>query len=136
MYENWTLIRWETILSNAKHLFMESLHDHSGILEIELADYSNNIATARYKITFHSFPAYRNIDESYRLELWQRRAPLSDSDRLGWTLIVADSPWVQEFVNEPVLDLFNPGILHFLIVTENDVIEVLSNQEPTIVSLA
>jgi hypothetical protein len=47
-------------------------------------------------------------------------------------MIVPDSPWVQEFVNEPILEVFNPGIVHYMIVTENDVIEVLSNEEPTI----
>ncbi len=71
MYENWRLKRWETPMSDAKHLFMESLHDHSGLLQIELADYLNNAAIARYKVTFRRYPAYRNIEESYRLELWK-----------------------------------------------------------------
>jgi hypothetical protein len=132
MYENWKLKRWDTLMSDAKHLFMESLHDHAGVLEIELADYSNNVAIARYQVTFRRYPAYRNIEESYRLELWQRRDRLTDSGPMGWTLIVPDSPWVQEFVNEPVLEFFNPGIVHFMIVTENDVLEVLSNEEPVI----
>jgi hypothetical protein len=43
-----------------------------------------------------------------------------------------ESPWVQEFVNEPILELFNPGIVPYLIATENDVVEVLSNEDPTI----
>jgi hypothetical protein len=47
-------------------------------------------------------------------------------------LIVPDSPWVQEFANEPVLEFFNPGIVHYVIATENDVIEVLSDDAPTI----
>jgi hypothetical protein len=64
-------------MSDAKHLFLESLHDHSGLLEIELADYLNNAVVARYKVTFLKYPAYRSIQEKYRLELWQRRAELN-----------------------------------------------------------
>jgi hypothetical protein len=132
MYENWLLRRWETLMSDAKHLFMESLHDHSGVLEIELADYWQNAATARYKVTFRRYPAYRNILEEYRLELWERRGQRSDPSATGWTLIIPDSPWVQEFANEPILEVFNPAIVHYLIATENDVIEVLSDEEPQV----
>ncbi len=132
MYENWQLRRWETPLSDVKHLFMESLHDHSGILEIELADYSNNTAIARYKLTFRNYPAYRNIDESYRIGLWERRQQLNDPLATGWTLIIPDSPWIQEFVNEPILGLFHPGLVHYLIATENDVVEVLASELPTV----
>ena len=119
-------------MSDVKHLFMESLHDRSGMLEIELADYSDNIVMARYKVTFRNYPAYRNIEESYRLGLWQRRQQLNDPNASGWTLIVPDSSWVKEFVNEPILEMFNPGIVHYLIATENDVIEVLASEEPTV----
>ncbi len=132
MYEDWLLKRWPTLMSDAQHLFMESLHDHLGMLEIELADYSNNTATARYKVTFRNYPAYRNIDESYRLGLWERRQQLNDPNATGWTLIVPDSPWIKEFANEPILEAFNPGIVHYVIATENDVIEVLANEEPTV----
>src|SRR6476620_5972491 len=82
MYENWKLKRWDTFMSDTKHLFMESLHDHAGVLEIELADYSNNVAIARYKVTFRRYPAHRNTEESYQVELWQRRDGLSDSGPL------------------------------------------------------
>lgn len=119
-------------MSDANHLCMESLQDRSGLLEIELADHWNNAATARFKVTFRNYPAYRNIDELYRVELWERRKQMAHADATGWTLIVPDSPWLREFTNEPVLDFFNPGIVHYLIVTENDVIEVLSNEEPKV----
>ena len=67
MYEQWLLRRWDTPLSDAKGLFMESLHDHSGILEIELADYSNNAATARYKVRFRNIPL---IETSMKVTAW------------------------------------------------------------------
>jgi hypothetical protein len=110
MYEQWRLRRWDTTLSDAKNLFMDSLHDHAGGLEMEFGDYFNNVATARYRVTFRKYAAYRNIDESYRLELWNRRQQLNDPTATGWTFVVPESPWVQEFVNEPILELFNPGI--------------------------
>ena len=43
-----------------------------------------------------------------------------------------DSPWIQEFANEPILDAFNPGIVHYMIATLNDVIEILANDEPRV----
>ncbi|MGD0001809.1 MAG: hypothetical protein ABSE21_17060 [Bryobacteraceae bacterium] len=119
-------------MADAKHLFMESLHDTSEGLEIELADYLNNVPTARYKVTFKKYPAYRNIQEEYRLELWEGRKRLNDPNARGWTLTVPHSPWVLDFANEPILEVFNPGIVHYMITTENDVIEVLSNEEPRI----
>jgi hypothetical protein len=132
MYEQWRLRRWDTPVSDAKNLFMDSLHDHAGGLEMEFGDYFNNVATARYRVTFRKYAAYRNIDESCRLELWNRRQQLNDPTATGWTFVVPESPWVQEFVNEPILELFNPGIVHYLIATENDVVEVMSNEDPAI----
>jgi hypothetical protein len=133
MYEDWKLQRWDTPMSDAKNLFMESLHDHSGLLEIDLADYSKNVATARYRVTFHTYPAYRNIEEKYRLELWKRRDELRiDAKSIGWTLKVPDSPWIREFADEPILVFFNPGITHYVIGTQNDVVEVLASEAPGI----
>jgi hypothetical protein len=43
---------------------------------------------------------------------------------------VPDSPWILEFAVEPILEFLNEGIIHYMIVTEDDVIEVLDNQEP------
>lgn len=99
MYENWRLERWQTVMSDANHLYLESLHDHSAGLELDFADYSNGVATARYRVTFRNYPAYRNIDESYRLKLWERRHP----DATGWSLIVPDSPWIRNSRMNPSL---------------------------------
>jgi hypothetical protein len=132
MYENWQLRRWETPMSDAKDLFMESLHDHAGVLEIDFAGYSDNTVVARYRVTFRNYPAYRNIDEMYRLELWEKRRQHTEPNAAGWTLSVPESPWIQEFVGEPILGLFNPGLVHYFIVTHNDVIEILANEEPII----
>jgi len=132
MYENWHLRRWETPMSDVDHLFMESLTDRGGRLQIEVGDYVNNEAVSRYRITFENYPAYRNILEEYRLQLWQTRAANVHSGATGWTLIVNDSPWIREFDNEPLLTLFNKELLHYVVVTEDDVIEVLSNRAPMI----
>jgi hypothetical protein len=95
----------------------------------------NNKPISRYKITFENYPAYRNILEEYRLNLWKRLADTINSDVKGWTLLVDDSPWIREFDQEPLLAVLNAESRHYLICTENDVIEVLSNRPPTIETL-
>lgn len=114
---------------------MDSLHDHDGLLEVTLSDYINGQAIARFKVTFRSYPAYRNFDESCRLELWKRRDELTNDD-LGWTFIISDSPWIRDFANEPVFVAFHPNAIHYVIATENDVIEVLSEEQPSVERLA
>ena len=135
MYEEWHLRKRETPMSDAKHLFTDSLTDKDGLLQIEVGDYMNNKPISRYKITFQNYPAYRNILEEYRLNLWKRRADAVNSDAKGWTLFVDDSPWIREFDHEPLLAVLNAESQHYLISTENDVIEVLSNRPPTIETL-
>lgn len=123
-------------MCDAKHLFMDSLHDDSEGLEIKLSDWSNNTATARFRVTFKNYPAYRNIQEEYRLALWKRRDALGDPGLTGWAFTVPNSPWAQEFAKEPILEIFNPSVIHYLITTENDVVEVLSAEEPAVEQLA
>ncbi|MEX1255946.1 MAG: hypothetical protein WEE64_16570 [Dehalococcoidia bacterium] len=83
----------------------------------------------RLRFTFSRFPAYRNIMEEYRLELWERLS--GTQDQLGRTLIVADSPWVAALrEKEPLLGVHRPTLVHYVICTEDDVVEVLAPDPP------
>jgi hypothetical protein len=56
---------------------------------------------------------------------------LSNTGNLGWTKIVANSTWIAALSEaEPSLDLVYPKLTHYMISTEDDVIEVLSPDPP------
>ena len=88
----------------------------------------------RFQADFTRYPGYRNLLEEYRLELWQI---LAGSAAIGWTLQVAVSPWIAELKqHEPLLEAIFPNLKHWLIRTEDDVIEVLSDETPTFREIA
>lgn len=132
MYENYRFLRWHSPMSEVRNLFMDSLHDHAAGLEIDLSEWLDGTQVAQFKVTFAKYAAYRNIQEEYRLEMWRRRDETSDPRAIGWTFTVPDSPWLREFANEPVLGLIAPDIVHYVIATQNDVIEVLAVGEPSV----
>ena len=129
MYEGWQFEKWETPVSHAKSLAMVSLID-DGRLAVILQDL-RDARHRRHQFIFSNCVAYRNILEEYRMELWKR---LDDSrQRCGWTLLVPNSKWVEELrLAEPVLEATHPALFHYLICTEDDVIEILTPSSPTI----
>jgi len=134
MYENWNLTRWETSLSDAPSLRMEYLLDRDaqdGALELVLQSVSTT-ERIRCQITFVRYPAYRNILEEFRLELWARRDTISTAYALGCTMIVPNSPWIRELGKEPLLMIRNKNLVHYMVVTEDDVIEILTDETPII----
>jgi len=129
MYEHWQVARWETPVSNAVSLAMVSLIDE-GQLSIILQDLKN-LRRRRFKFAFTRYPAYRNIPEEYRTELWEHVAETRKA--LGWTFTVTNSDWVISLrQNEPMLDVNHPHLTHYVIGTEDDVIEILSPEAPSI----
>jgi hypothetical protein len=139
MYEGWHIERWETPASAADSVVMVSLVDMPGSADArhELA-ITLDIKTLghwhRYRVVFGRCPAYRNIMEEFRLELWAHRD--ETAQLCGWTFVVIDSPWVASFrPAEPLLDVYFPALTHYVITTENDVIEVLTPDPPRIEDL-
>jgi hypothetical protein len=128
MYQNWRLHRWSTPMGDAEYLRMESLTDN-GRLVIVLQDLGTN---QNYRVTFKNYPAYRNIMEEHRGTLWTKRPEISEPDATGWTLLVEGSDLVSELMPgiEAYFDVNR--LKHYLIITADDVIEVLSDTEPTI----
>ena len=81
-----------------------------------------------WRVRFVKYPAYRNIDEAYRTNLWKW---LDESNqRCGNTFTVTQTPalrsWDTVYLHEVA-----PDIRHYVIATNDDVLEVLSLAEPT-----
>ena len=76
-------------------------------------------------------PAYRNILEEYRTS---DPPPIEGT---GWTRIDPSSDWLTDLRRrEPLLDVHSPGCRHYIIVTEDDVVDVLAPKAPKIVQVA
>lgn len=127
MYEGWHISRWETPVVDVTRLALVSLSDVDREL-IVLFEAVHIPGRPRWRVRFRQYPAYRNIDEAYRTDLWRW---LDESNqRVGFTFTVEELPrlasWGTVYLHE-----VRPGVRHFVIATEDDVVEVLSTQVPT-----
>lgn len=132
MYEKWEAERWETPFSDVESLVMVSLVD-DGSLTILLED-ARDEERGRWAVRFERVVAYRNLLEEYRLGLWARRKELGGP--IGWSWRVTQSDWLGELrEKEDLVDVKAPGAIHYLIATEDDVVEVFTPESPIIEDL-
>ncbi len=130
MYEGWVAERWETPLSGAQRLSLLELHD-DGDLVLLLADEEDPEGRV-FRFCFPEPPAYRNIQEPFRLELWEAFTP-ELLPRTGPFLRIPASPWVEELQSrEPLLQAWHPDLQHYMVCTPTDVVEVLCSAPPEI----
>lgn len=132
MYEGWTFERLETPISDLKSIAMVSLVD-DGCLKITVEDLRDP-TRPRWRFTFKHAPIYRNIPEEYRIELWELIH--QGGECKGWTVMVPSSPWLAQLKEkEPLIEVHHPNLLHFVVGTEDDVIDVLSSEAPLVESV-
>jgi len=125
MYEDWKIERWETPVSHECLLSIMSLTDDGEKLTIVVGGLPNK----HIRFVFTDYPAYRNIQELYRTELWNKLY----QKNLGSTLIVSESEWVESFrQSKELLDVYHPNAVHYMICTDDGCVEVLSNEPPEI----
>jgi hypothetical protein len=134
MTKGWDVQRWDTPVSDVQSLAMVSLVDR-GQLSIVLEDVRSP-KRRRFRFIFSKYPAYRNILEEYRLKLW-KQLDEKTAKKLGWTFILSNSEWLRSLYDtEPLLETNFPRLTHYVIGSEDDVIEVLSPDPPTIAEVA
>jgi len=126
MYKGWQIARWETPVVDRDRVLMVSLIDTGGELVLVFED-TESSERLRWRVRFRKYPAYRNIDERYRVALW---CWLDESgQRCGFTFTVTEpvpfASWDTDYLHDMV-----PATRHFVIATNDDVIEVLSGEEP------
>ena len=126
MYEGWRITRWETPVVDMDRILMVSLTDAKRELVLVLED-PRSSGRRRWQVRFRDYPAYRNIDESYRVDLW--RWLDQSGQRCGCTFTVNESSpfgsWATTYLHD-----VKPATQHFVIATNDDVIEVLSAEGP------
>jgi hypothetical protein len=119
--------RWETPVSDAESLAMVSLIDKKN-LEIILQDLRDP-NRRRFKFIFYQVAAYKNILEEYRTN----ETEFPSRKVFGWTIVSESSKWLNNLKQKE--DLFegnNPNCKHFIIITEDDVIDILCSNFPNI----
>ena len=131
-------VRWETPASSCSALSLVCL-SASDELVVDVrdqpkADDPGDDAAAieapsprLVRFTFGKVPMHRSTRDEYHTGV-QRAAA-----ELGATQIIKLSPWLKELrEREPLLDAFDPDCEHYVIHTEDHVIEVLASAAPRI----
>lgn len=132
-YKQWRIERWDTPLSDIESVALASLSDSAGELAITI-EAPRESGRPRWEIVFDTYPGYRNLLEEFRLQLWEHLD--GTKQRCGNTFSVANSPWIESLrQNEGLFEHHHPTISHYVILTEDDVLEILSPRSPIISSL-
>lgn len=124
--------RWETPASDAQSLRLLSLMHADGDLVLIFESISGE-RTERLCFKFRAFFGYRNLLEEYRTKLWREHEQLKS---LGWTRQSEGSVWLEELrEHEPLFRLHGgDAAIHYMVCTQDDVVEVLAGIPPEITS--
>jgi hypothetical protein len=121
MNEKYTV--WDTPLKFGKSLCLVSLHQENDLTVI-IQDNRDNFR--RVKFHFQYVPAFRSIDETYRTS-----EPVNNTK--SWTVIVENSEWISELcAKELIFKHTLENIKHYQIITEYEVFDILSVENPTV----
>src|SRR4051812_6391432 len=121
-------IAWKSSCLPHGEMDFVSLVDEKCELRILLESFPPGDDGRRLEVRFESARAYRNIDEGYRLG--QFGSFESEGESVIYT--VENSTLLEEFHRQSFDTLRNVGLVHYLIVTVNDCVDVLSKAEPKV----
>lgn len=125
IYDNWKISTWQTPISNFESSRLELLMD-SDQLVIIIQEGAGNVRK-RVKFVFNGDYAYRNINESFRNDLWAMMP-----SNLGQTLVVENSDFLNVLLSDGLgKDAFSQT-KHYVFKTEDDVIEVVATSCPNV----
>jgi hypothetical protein len=127
MYDGWVVTRWDTPVSDVAELYLASLTDARRELTLVL---EGPLASGRprWRVEFQDYPGYRNLDEAFRVELWQWLD--MSGQRCGSTFVVSEPLPLASWATSGLHQLY-PGLRHYVVATMDDVIEVLAAREPS-----
>jgi len=124
------IIKWNPKISNfPKTIYIEGLYDDYEGFRILV---KGGDPSQMYKIVFDNYLGYRNFDEGERIKSFDSYPANSQE----WCLFISkDSKFIDWVIDESEGFVSKDNVIHFHIITPNDVIEVLSYEEPKIEQL-
>lgn len=131
MNEIWR--RWKDYLNFPQKLVLESLTDNKDGISLKL--YDENDENTKIEVIFSEHAlSYRNRDEGEFLRKFKYLGDeYGDEFYTKWSLFeVNSSDYIQWFNKESLGIHQEENIRHFVFITINDVVEVLSTYEPEI----
>ena len=109
-------------------LFHSIVDDHEGLTFTLKDPFSDRVV---FHVRFRDAISYRGTDEGALLAYWN--GAMSDKGYAVWELFSSEYiRWLEEVSGGAHLE--EDGIRHFIVVTENQCLEVLSTYEPQILT--
>ena len=85
----------------------------------------------RVEFVFERVAGHRCLNDDICLSFWN-----GINERQSWTMIGSDDLWIDPLSErEPLLRQHYPGVRHYIVATEDEVIEILADEEPEVRSL-
>jgi len=117
---------YKPIFDIKKKVFLDALVDDYSGLSLY---FSFNDATEKFKIFFDSYISFRNSDESERFN------SLAKMDKNVYFFEAYHSEYIEWITNESQGIRSSENLKHFIFITDNDIIEVLSLHKPKLITL-
>ena len=118
-----SLTLWQQIDGLPSHIFLDALHDDFEGFRLLLRGESPTLPPLR--VRFESVLAYRVATESYRLRLGE--------NIVGSGIYIVENSRFIAWLTEESYGAWNPdGLTHYLIVTSDDCVDVVSEWPPSI----
>lgn len=119
--------KWEPIDNLPKRLYIEGLYDDYEGFRLLLR--SENSQDSMIRIRFDAHLAYRNTDESERLQTLNNHAEISGH----WSLFIAEESDFTEWLIVESCGIHSKiDVVHYMITTPNDIVDVLSVEAPIV----
>lgn len=130
MQEKW--VKWNAGLDEVpKKLYLESLTDNKDGLTLV---FSNENSTRFFRFIYEdSVLSYRNTDESYMLRTINHIRETYGREMFEHPLFIVENSSYIEWFNLQSYDIYkNYDPKHYIFLTPNDIVEVISNYPPKI----
>jgi len=132
MHEKW--IKWEPTEGLAPLYYIDEIHDTMAGFTIKLSECNNekNGITILFE---NGVESYRNADESFRLKLFPLLSKEEGIGLLGqWAFFKVENSEYIRWLSEESYKWFDAlRTTHFAFITGNDVLDVVSTDEPKVI---